>query len=364
MGAGRCESVNHQYMSKEMVFPTIQLNGAIANVGITTFVVDSTANVLVGDVFQAWNNNLGAGVEQVLVTGVTNATTLTVVRSFGTVPGGALADDTVLHKVGNAFEQGSNRPAPLSINPVPVVNYTQIFRNSWALARTVSIIRPIVGDDLISENKQDCGMFHSADIETALLFGQKLVTTRNNQQLTKMDGVINSTRTIAGTGNFTVAGSTTNYTQLEAALDVCFNKSTNGKASNERGLFTGAQGLKVINNIGRLNGQYQLVDGQTQFGLRFKSFNTTRGTFRLIEHPIFNSRPQWAAMAVAVDLEALKVSYLKGVQTVHTGYGMDGKAVENGQDAVGGTLLTEVTLENINPYAHAVITNLTAAAAG
>lgn len=364
MGAGRTESVVHQYMSKEMVFPSIQLNGAVANVGVTTFTVDSVANVLVGDVYQVWSNTLSAGVEQVLVTAIPSSTTLTVVRSFGRVTGGTIADDTVLHKVGNAFEQGSTRPAPLSINPVPVQNYTQIFRNSWALARTVSIIKPIVGDDLISESKQDAGMFHSADIETALIFGQRFTGTRNGQNITKMDGVIESVRQAAAATNFTVAGATTTYTQLENALDPCFNKATNGKSSNERILFTGAQGLKVINNIGRLNGQYQLVDGQTNFGLRFKTFNTTRGTFRLIEHPLFNSRPQWASMALAIDLEALKVAYLKGIQTVHTGYGMDGKPVDNGQDSVGGTLLTEVTLENLNPYAHCIITNLTAGAVG
>jgi len=364
LGRGRTESVIHQYMSKEMIFPNVVLGAGVADGVATTFTVVSSANILPGDVLQVWSNTLSAGVEQVLVSAVPSATTLTVVRGFGTGAAAAITNGTTLHKVGNAFEQGSNRPAPLSINPVPVQNNTQIFRNSWALARTVSIIQPIVGDDLISENKQDAGMLHSADIEKALIFGQKFSGTRNNQNITKMSGVIESVRSIAGAGNFTVAGGTTNYTQLENALDPCFNKATNGKASNERVIFTGAQGLKVINNIGRLNGQYQLVEGATQFGLRFKSFNTTRGTFRLIEHPLFNSHANFAAMAIAVDLEALKVAYLKGVETSHTGYGMDGKAVENGQDAVGGTLLTECTLENINPYAHVVITNLTAAAAG
>jgi hypothetical protein len=45
-------------------------------------------------------------------------------------------------------------------------------------------------------------------------------------------------------------------------------------------------------------------------------------------------------------------------------FNQDGTPVDNGIDAVGGTLTTELTCVVKNPPANALITNLTAAAAG
>lgn len=361
LGKGKTLSVIHQYMSKTMVFPSVQLNGAIANVGITSFTVDTTVNIVAGDILRVSSISTLA-VEHVRVVAVVSGTVLTVARSVGAVTGGAIADDTVLYKVSNAFEQGSTRPAPLMMNPTPVQNFTQIFRNSWALARTASVIQTIVGDSLISESKMDAGNFHASDIEKALFFGQKSSTVVNNQQMTTMDGIIERVRTGAP-ANFTQAGATTNYDQLEAMLDPLFNTAVNGNSPNERILFVGGAARRVINGIGRKSGQYQVVDGATSFGMQYETLKISRGTFRIMEHPLFNSNAEWAKMAVPVCIPALKLAYLGGIDTTHLQYGMDGKPVESGLDAVGGTLLTELTLENINPSAHGVITNLTAAAA-
>jgi hypothetical protein len=361
MGAGTATNVKHSFFSKEMIWPRVQLNGAVAAAGTTAWVVDSTANIVAGDILQGLLTPLG---EQVLVEAVTSSTGLTVRRAFGTVAAAAsYLDDTQFVKIGNAFEQASLRPAAVAINPIPVENYTQIFRNSWALARTAAAIKPIVGDDLSSENKTDAGALHSKDIETNLILGQRYLGTRNNQQITKMDGIVSQLQQYAP-GNISPAGATTNYTQLNAFLDKCFDKAVNSRMGTERALFVGAQALRVINEIGRKNGTYQLVQGQTDFGLQFKSFSTDRGSFKIIEHPVLNSNTTWSACALAVDFTALKLAYLTGGQTKHTGYGEDGKAVEGGLDAVGGTLLTEVTLENINASAHAFITGLTSGVAG
>ena len=81
----------HGYFSKVMIFPSVQLNGAIASGATTSFTVDSTANVLAGMVFQNPTTR-----ENVLVTAVPDAVTLTVARGIGTVAAAALADNEVL----------------------------------------------------------------------------------------------------------------------------------------------------------------------------------------------------------------------------------------------------------------------------
>jgi hypothetical protein len=165
--------------------------------------------------------------------------------------------------------------------------------------------------------------------------------------------------------NLTVAGATTNYTQFEAAFDPAFNQATDPKVANERVLFVGGTAKKVINNIGRLNGTYMMVDGQTSWGLQFSTIKIARGTFRVIEHPLFNTNPSWSKFAIAVDLSSFNLAYLGDRKTANKEFNLDGNnAADNGIDAVGGTLTTELTTVIKNPPAFAIMTNLTAGAAG
>src|SRR5258708_33108395 len=93
-------------------------------------------------------------------------------------------------------------------------------------------------------------------------------------------------------------------------LDPVFNQATDPKVANQRVLFVGGIAKKVINNIGRLNGTYFMVDGQTSWGLQFSTFKTSRGTFNVVEHPLLNSNTSYSKMALAVDLSTFNVAYL------------------------------------------------------
>jgi hypothetical protein len=233
----------------------------------------------------------------------------------------------------------------------------------------------IAGETNIAESRQDCAAFHAADIEKNIFFGQKSQGSRNGQPFRTMDGLIN----IVGNLNYypsyfaavnvNTAGATTNYTQLEGFLDPVFNQATDPKVANERVLFVGGTAKRVINNIGRLNGTYYIVDGQTSYGLQFSTFKTARGTFRMIEHPLFNSNTSWSKMAVAVDLSTFRLAYLGDRKTQNKEFNTPSGETENdvsdnGIDAVGGTLTTELTTVIKNPPANSIVYNMTAAAAG
>ena len=349
--------VEHGFFTKTMIFPSVTINAAQA-VGDTTLTVVSTTNILPGMMLR----NQATG-ETFIVNTVVSGTSITVTRGVGTVAAAAMSAAQVCYQVGNAFEEGSNRPSALSIQAVRVTNYTQIFRNSWALTDTARATQVIAGDTNVAETRSECAAFHAVDIEKAIFWQQKYQGTRNGQPFRTMDGLINQV-TVNAAANVTTAGATTNYTQLETALDVCFNTVTDPKVANERVLFCGGGAKKVLNNIGRLNGTYQLVDGQTSYGLQFSSFKTSRGTFRMIEHPLFNSNADWAKMAIAVDLSSFNLAYLGDRKTVSSEYGTKGQALENGADAIGGSLTTELTCLVKNPAANAIIYGLAAAAAG
>ena len=356
----------HGFFTKTMVFPEMTTT-AIALAAATEMTVGSTANILPGMIMRVTSTG-----ENVLVEAVLSATTVKVARSIGSVVAADTTDTDPLYQVGNAFEESSTRPNALNIIPVRITNLTQIFRNTWAISESARATQVIAGETNVAESRQDAAAFHAADIEKAIFFGQKSETTRNGQPFRTMDGLINIVGNAAyyppsygGSTNINTAGATTTWTQLEAMLDPIFDQVTDPKTGNERVMFVGGSAKLVLNNIGRLNGTYQLLDGQTNWGLQFSTLTTARGKLRLIEHPLFNSNSTWSKMAVPVDLATFRLAYLGDRKTQNKEFNTSGnQAQDNGIDAVGGTLTTELTAIIKNPPANAVIYNLTAAAVG
>lgn len=352
--------IEHGYFSKTMVFPSVVLSANMAAADVVINVVN-TNNMLPGMVIRVDTTN-----ENMLVVAVLGLTQLQVQRGFGTIAAQAAVSTVSCWMVGNAYEQGSLRPQALSISAVRIVNYTQIFRNSWGLTGTLQATQTIAGGTNVAESRQECAAFHAADIEKGLIFGQKFLGTRNGQPISTMDGLINTVQNNAS-GNITTLGGTTNYTQFIAALDPVFQQNTDPMNPNQRILFCGGVARNVIHNIARLNSTYYVQQQETTWGLQYDTIKIPRGTFQIIEHPLFNaygSTSTWAKMAVAVDTATFNLAYMAGRKTNSQEYGTSGTPVDNGIDAVGGTLTTEVTNLVRNPAANAVLYNFTAGAAG
>lgn len=372
LGTGEAQNIEHGYWQKYMIIPSVTVSAGGQVAGDTTWTVVDSSQLVVGNVLR-----VPATGENVLVLTIVSGTSITVRRAFGQVAAGAVAASASLQVIGNAFEEASNRPNPQSFNPAYIKNYTQIFRNAWAVSGSAAAMKMIVGDGNVAENKADCMHFHSSAIENSLFWGQLYSGTLNSKPVRQMDGMASMIGNTAyyppayAAANVFTASATTNFTQLEAMLEPSLNQRSNSpQASTTRTIFTGNIGLRVINGIGRLNGMYELVPESTSYGLRFRQFRTSRGDFNLIEHPMFNQNTTWAASAFVMDLTAMQLCYLGGRKTLPSEYGYDAtgkniiKVPDNGQDAIGGDLLTEVTLECLNVPANCFISGLTAPAAG
>lgn len=358
--------IEHGFFTKTMLFPNLVLSAAGQAIGDTVFTVVSTLNVLPGMIMRV--NSTG---ENVIINSVISATSVSVTRAVGSVAAAAIGASVALYQVGNAYEEGSVRPNALIINPVRITNLTQIFRNTWAISDTIRATQVIAGESNVAESRQDCAAFHAADIEKALLFGQKSQGIRNGQPFRTMDGHLAIVGNLSYypssyvAANVNLAAATTNFTQLEGFIDPCFNQTTDPKVANERVAFVGGRARRVLNQIGRLNGTYNMVQGETTFGMRFSTFVMSRGTIRLIEHPLLNSNTDWQGYMFVVDLSTFRVAYLGDRKTQNKEFNEQREDVsDNGIDAVGGTLTTEMTCVIKNPPANAVITGLTAGAAG
>ena len=353
-------NIEHGYFSKTMIFPALKINNVGGcNTSATTFTVDAYADIVPGDLVR--NERTG---EIMMINTTPSTTSVTVTRAVGSVAAAAINDDNDMFTIGNAFEEGSTRPSAVAIIAERYVNNTQIFRNSWAVTKTAAAIPQIAGAGYVSESKQDCAAFHAMAIEKALFFGQKFMGTKNGQPLHTMEGIIARVNAAAA-GNVTTLGATTNWTQLEAALDKTLQTVTDPKGGNIRTMFVGGTARRVIHNIARLNSTYQIQTTETSWGLQLDMLKTPRGTFEMIEHPLFNaygSAATWAKMAVVCDLNAFSLAYLR--KTSDAGYNASGALVDNGIDAEGGTLTTELTCTIKNPAAFGLLYNFTAAAAG
>lgn len=364
MQTGTADNVEHGYYGKGMLLPSGQMNGAKLAAD-TTFTMDDTSQLLPGDVIAASYSG-----EKILVETVVSATQITVRRAVGSVAAANIADDTVLVKVGSASEEASGRPGALSWNPIQFKNYTQIFRTGWAVSGTASQIQHIVGDGQVAENKADCMHLHSQAMELSILFGDKYTGTRNGKPFRTMQGILHNLKEAAnypadldGTVHHYVvgdgsAGSVTwaaLQTPLESTLDVQMLNAMN----TERYVYCGKTFMQIINEVVRKSGEMQLQTGQNRFGMQIRTLVTARGTFMLIEHPVLNMRTDWAKLGFVLNLSTLRLVYLGNRKTQSKTYGMMNGSLnqvhDNSLDAVGGDLLTEMTMEHLNSAANAVI---------
>lgn len=355
-GKSSAKSSTHGYFSKTMAFVLITM-ATTALAGDASITVPSTAGVTSGMLLSNQRTN-----EMVRVTAVSSGTVLAVRRAFGRVAAAAVNSGDKWVQAGTAFEEGSPRPTARRLSTEYIPNYTQIFRNAWALTGTARASYAEMGISNIAENKNDCAMFHSVDIESAILFGQPVMDTTGATPIHATQGVIDAMRQYAP-ANVNVAGATTNYDQLVGLVEPAFLFSTNLGDAKSRVAFCDSTALKVINAIGRKSADVTMVNTATQFGMRYTSFGFYKGTIDLIEHPLLNGLGQ-VGMAVVMDMPALKMAYMEGRDTVSEEYGSTSasKREAGGLDSDGGSLTTELAVELINPFSCAVITGLTAAA--
>lgn len=354
-GKSRAKASTHGYFSKTMSF--VSLTSGAGAAALTTLVMSSAAGLLAGMVL----HNLRTG-ENVRVTAdATHATDVDVTRGFGRVAAAAILANDRWILVGTALPEGSLRPTARRMTTVYISNYTQIFRNAWAITDTARASYAEAGYSNIQEDRNDCAILHATEIESAIIWGQAKMDTTGAQPLHATQGIIDALKQYAPT-NINAAAATTNYAQLVSLVEPAFTYSTNMGNPTERIAFCDNQAMKVLNDIGRKSGQVTMSNDVTSFGMRFTRFQFYNGSINLVTHPLMNGLST-GGLALIMDMAALKLAYLDGRDTKNEEYGTNGKIVENGIDAVGGSLTTEFAVEFINPAACACITGLTAGVA-
>jgi len=356
--------IEHGYWSKTAQFTNIVI-GINATASATTLTVVASAGLVPNDILRVpptFVSGVFTAGEIIRVIEVASATSIVVEREFGDTTAAALTAGAILPAIGNAHPEASDKPQHRAIIPVRHLNNSHIFRNAWAQGRTLAAVKQVAGKGTISENKDDATFFHGRDIELATFFSRKQnkVDAATGEPLHTMDGIEALIQKLAPT-NIRQAGATTSYTQLIAMLDPLFDQRTDSMSGNTRVAYCGKTAINVINEIGRLSGEYQIVQAESSFGLKFTQIVIPRGVIQLVEHPIFNTNVDWQKMMVIMETSQFDFAYMEGRDTM-VDFINENPASTNGQDAKGGVMTTELTIEMQNPFACGIIYDLTAGA--
>jgi hypothetical protein len=279
--------------------------------------------------------------EQMLVTGWNAGTlTLTVVRGFGNTAQAIGATD-ILSVVGTSYAEGDVPASPLSYQPGLFSNYTQIFKDSFALTRTALNTRYRTGD-AYQQDKMRCLRNHAIQMEKAFIWGVKSLTTgANGQPQRTTSGIVN----FITTNIFDFAGAIT-----EAAWDNALEQMFR-YGSDEKLALMGGISLNILNALTKNKATINVVPLDQTFGYRLYEYGTPSGTLYIYRHPLMCMDPAFMSYGVVIDLPRIRYRYI--TQTT-----LEQNVQQTGLDARQDQFITECGLEVHHEYAHAVLKNM------
>lgn len=300
----------------------------------------------------------------------TSDTAVTVIRGFAGSTATAIDFDGAgknpnVMLIGSAYEEGSRKPSARTFNPDPFYNYTQIFRDTFAITGTNKETEYRTGDP-VKEDKRRTVTRHSEGIERSMIFGKRSTGTRNGKPFRTMGGIISQipAANIAvnggtygpnGSGVWTMAG-------IEAYLAYIFKYG-----SNEKMVFAGNSFMLGIQQIVRKNADYMLAPVSTEYGMKVRRFITPFGELVLKTHPQFNQIGGGTTAATAyagLDSWGLIIdwAHLKYVNLRNRDTKYQPDLTEKGDDGEQAGYITECSIELTFPASFGLVKGLTAGA--
>lgn len=284
--------------------------------------------------------------EQMFVIGA-SGDTLTVKRGFAgtataTIDGSS--NPVGAFVVGSAFEEASSAPRPMQIVGSPQMNYSQIFRNSFANSRSAEKVKWHTGDK-VAKNRQDAIANHAADIERAMLWGHRAMFTVDGQQDSTMGGLVSMIKSNVST----ISDGALDYKTLLDFIGTVYERNIDGMPQ-ERTALAGNNVVNVINELAMAKSDVRLMVGATEYGIKINKILSPMGDLTILTHPMFNASPVWRNNLLVFHPGALVTHYMDdGLVVDSTPAGMDGKQY---------TITSELTMEYHCEKTAGILTNI------
>lgn len=275
--------------------------------------------------------------ELVVVSSVTSATQFVAKRGQAGTTAAAIADNTFMTKIGNAFEEGSSSPDAATRNPTKLNNFAQIFKTSYRITNTAKGTKARTGDALSNDKKRK--MFdHSVALELAFLFGKRNETTGSQGKPKRYTGGLLYMLSQYASTRIKAYTTTPTEDSLLDELSPIWDYDTD--AGDQRITFAGNGFLNSLNKLARNSSSTRVnFNGVVKtYGMSLQEWILPQGTLYVRTHPLFNTHGRFTNDAFVFDPSALIYRYMR-----------DTKPQENIQandaDETKGQWLTECGLE-------------------
>jgi len=304
--------------------------------GATEIIVDDSDKFRAGDVVM----DVSTG-EHMRVTGITSGTdTLTVTRGYGSTSATTVTNNEVLVILGNANAENADVGTARSSVTTKRYNYTQIFREPFAVTGTEDATEIYAGGNDLAQLRKEHLQIHMKDIERAMLFGEA-------KEDTSTIGTGQPIRTTGGLKSFL----STNLTDASGALTEAefeaWVKSLFTNGGEKKMGFLSPLIASAVNSWA--GSKLQMFPKDKTYGISVSSYLSIHGALDFVVEKMFAENTTWAGYAFGVDMGLISYRYLAG-----NGKNRDTNLLKNrqgnGVDGVIEEYLTEaglmVALEN------------------
>lgn len=307
----------------------------------TTASGGTTTTVVVGDgsIYVPGQILLVEETGEILFVSAIASNSLTVIRGMSGTTVTSIDNTMHVQSIGNAHEEASPMPTAIAQQGAPRLNYTQIFRNAWAVSGTAKAVKFTTGNK-VAKNKRECALYHAEDMERAFLWGQKDIRTMNGKPFRLMDGIVTQIEQFGGIVEDVTDGTTAgNYSWLllDDFMARVFAKNVKGQP-NERMAIGGSKWLSGLSQMARLDGDYTIKEGESKLGIKVTSIQNAFGTLNLMTHPLMNESPYFQGDLYVLHPGGIRRRVLR--ETFEEGYDENGKRIE-GKDADEGVITSE-----------------------
>ena len=327
-----------EWLEDDLVGNATQVNngsGISISTSSTSIAVDDGSIFSVGDLISIPAYNVVYRITAI------STNTLTAIQFGTSVASGTIADDSVVLKLGNAMEEGSQVPNYITTQETACFNYTQIFRTPVGMTNTELASDLYGGNDRAYQRKKK-GLEHKRDIARALYFGAKNQDTSGTAPRRTLGGL---TSFLTQTQAFAAAGTQLTYLNF----DTYVAQKVFAHGSKEKLLIAGPNLMTMINSWAEKK-LVTDVDPAATYGIRVKNLITSYGDLKVIYDPLL-ADGYHAGYGFVLDTDNIRYAYLQGRDTkLYT----DIQA--NDVDGVIDEYLTECSLEVKLPNTHMLIT--------
>lgn len=209
--SGEATETTHSWMEDALNGNTVVLDESGFDSSEGDMTVVSTSLVRVGSLLR--NTSEAGKTEVVQVTAVTNATTLAIVRGYGSTTGEAHTTGSIWAII-HPGQEGQDPPADASVIRTKVSNFTQIFQYGINVSHTMrSVLQAGVADEFTFQVARRL-MEAMRELNMALVLGIKSASAGSDAVYRSMGGIVEFAS--QSTGNLTTTAEALSLTAVNA----------------------------------------------------------------------------------------------------------------------------------------------------